>query len=117
MTSMLEGFHKSPIWLDVLRVGPHGERYVREVVLWREEDRRPVEYGMLEADLEAYPEALRPAVLAGERPLGFLLKDAEVAFRSNRLGLFRVAAGCTAGLLPGGSGGGFRGVPTRSGSS
>lgn len=40
--------------------------------------------------------------------MGFLLKDAEVAFRSNRLGLFRVAAGCTAGLLPGGSGGGFR---------
>jgi hypothetical protein len=108
MTSMLEGFHRSPIWLDVLRVGPRGERYVREVVLWRERDRRPVEYGMLEADLEAYPEALRPAVLAGERPLGFLLNDAGVPFRSNRIGLFRVAAEHTIGLLPEGSGGGFR---------
>jgi len=108
MTSTLERFHGSPIWLDVLRVGPHGKRYVREVVLWRERDRRPVEYGMLEADIEAYPEALRPAVLAGERPLGFLLNDANVAFRSNRLGLFRVAVECTAGLLPQGTGGEFR---------
>lgn len=108
MTSTLERFHGSPIWLDVLRVGPRGESYVREVVLWREKDRRPVEYGMLEADLDAYPETLRPAVIAGERPLGFLLNDGGVAFRSNRLGLFRVAAEHTFGLLPEGSGGGFR---------
>jgi hypothetical protein len=108
MTSTLERFHGSPIWLDVLRVGPRGENYVREVILWREKDRRPVEYGMLEADLGAYPEALRPAVLAGERPLGFLLNDAGVPFRSNRLGLFRVRSELTAGLFPEGTGGGFR---------
>jgi hypothetical protein len=108
MTSTLEGFHGSPIHLDVLRVGSQGERYVREVVLWRESDRRPVEYGMLEADIDAYPEELRPDVLAGERPLGFLLNRARVPFLSRRLGLFRVPAERTHGLLPEGSGGRFR---------
>jgi hypothetical protein len=108
MTSTLERFHGSQIRLDVLRVGPPGGCYVREVILWRESDRRPVEYGMLEADIDAYPPGLRPAVLAGERPLGFLLNSARVSFVSRRLGLFRVAAERMAGLLPDGTGGGFR---------
>lgn len=92
MTSELERFHKSPIDLRVLQCQRDGADYLREVTLHAATSGKPVEYGLIEILLEAFPEGLHPQILAAETPLGAILNASGLAYGSRPQGFFSVAS-------------------------
>lgn len=92
MTSALERFHDDRISLEVLQAKQEEGYYFREVVLRAAGSGLPVEYGLIEIELSAFENPLRAAIVEGEQPLGGLLNEAGLAYRSAPLGFFRVPA-------------------------
>ncbi len=82
MTSRLESYHGGEIILEVLHREQTPEAYRREVVLRRERDNFPVEYGAIEIDLDAFDAQMREAILEGHLPLGGLLNRFDIIYRS-----------------------------------
>lgn len=103
MTSELAGFHGGPIALTVLHSRQDGEKYFREVTLHASGS--PVEYGLIEIQLDAFPAALRPLILAEEIPLGVILNDSGLAYRSEPQGFFTVPADALLAVFSQASGG------------
>lgn len=93
MTSELAAFHRDEITLEVLHSCQSGETYLREVVLHTASSGTPVEYGLIEIRLDAFPADLRPLILAGQTPLGAILNASGLAYRSEPQGFFTVPAG------------------------
>lgn len=92
MTSELAGFHRDEITLEVLHSRQSGDTYLREVVLHTATAGTPVEYGLIEIQLAAFPAELRPLILAGQTPLGAILNASGLAYRSEPQGFFTVPA-------------------------
>ena len=92
MTSELAGFHRDEITLEVLHSRQSGDTYLREVVLHTATAGTPVEYGLIEIQLAAFPAELRPLILAGQTPLGAILNASGLAYRSHPQGFFTVPA-------------------------
>ncbi len=90
MTTKLEEFHEEEIVLSVQREEHGKDWYHREVVLRSGRSNRPVEYGAIEIPLAAFREGLRARILEGKRPLGGLLVDHGVKFKSRPSGFFKV---------------------------
>lgn len=105
MTSALEEFHAEPISLEVLQSEQGGELYLREVVLHTATSGKPVEYGVIEILLDTFPEDLRPLILDGHLPLGQILNESGLPYRSEPRGFFSVPAADLADLFPASAGG------------
>ena len=106
MTSELAGFHRDEITLEVLHSRQSGDTYLREVVLHTATAGIPVEYGLIEIQLAAFPADLRPLILAGQTPLGAILNTSGLAYRSEPQGFFTVPAEPLHGIFspsPGGA--------------
>lgn len=90
MTSRLEAFHEGVIVLTVLHSEQAENLYTREVVLRLGEIGKPVEYGAIEIDLEAFEPGLRTKILEGRLPLGGLLNSHGVQYHSRPRAFLRV---------------------------
>lgn len=90
MTSELAAFHRDEITLEVLHSRQSGDTYLREVVLHTATSGTPVEYGLIEIQLAAFPADLRPLILAGRTPLGAILNASGLVYRSEPQGFFTV---------------------------
>jgi len=92
MTPTLEGFHRQPIHVVVLRSERQGEAYWREVILRGADDAKPVEYGVIRICLGLLSPAASRNVLEEQRPLGKILELEAIAHLSWPQAFFRVEA-------------------------
>jgi len=91
MTSTLAKFHGEEISLRVLKTCRNEDQYLREVILYSGE--KPVEYGLIEVYLSHCQDDLRERVLAEAEPLGGILNDSGIAYRSKPIGFLKIAPG------------------------
>jgi len=82
MTSRLEAFHQGKIILHPLQILPSNDFYRREVLLCRADSGLPVEYGAIEIHLAEFSPALRQEILDAKVPLGGLLNQHGIIYRS-----------------------------------
>ena len=82
MTSRLENFHGGPVELDVLHCEDAADVYRREVLLRMENTGQAVEYGAIEIQLEAFDDEVRAKIREGHTPLGGLLNQFDMIYRS-----------------------------------
>lgn len=75
MTPTLAGFHGVDMRLRVLARHPGADHLVREIVLLRADDARPVEYGAIHIHLDRFSPAARAEIEAGAKPFGAVLAD------------------------------------------
>lgn len=100
MTSELARFHGDSITLTVIHSQQSGGTYLREVLLRTETSRKPVEYGLIEIVLGAFPPRLRPLILEGKLPLGVILNASRLAYRSEPQGFFTVRSEALMEVFP-----------------
>ncbi|MCS1410234.1 MAG: hypothetical protein M2R45_03425 [Verrucomicrobia subdivision 3 bacterium] len=82
MTSTLKRFHEDTLSLKVLHLEVLETELQREVLLCRDLDRRPVEYGVIRIVLTAFELPAREAILEGAVPLGQILDTFGVEYVS-----------------------------------
>ncbi len=82
MTVTLERHFGGRIVLRPLGVFTRGGSYFRRVLLVQEEAGQPVEMGAIRIDLDAFDATLRRKILRNEIPLGRILRDGHVDYRS-----------------------------------
>ena len=92
MTGTLERHHSGRIVLHVLQQFLHEEMLTRQVVLALERSKQPVEFGAIRINLTAFEEQIRALVVAGEVPLGAILKKHQVVHKSLPQAYFRILA-------------------------
>ena len=92
MTSTLESFHQSGIHLRLVSQQQRGEDYFREVVLVLDGSETPVEFGAIRIDLGCFPAKAREQILAAQFPLGRILKDHGLEYRSHPKSFLRIAS-------------------------
>ncbi len=105
MTSELAAFHGGEISLKVLHSRHQDGTYLREVTLHAAGSADPVEYGLIEILLDAFPPALRPEILAGDTPLGAILNGSRLPYHSEPQGYLAVPAPALRTIFPQSSGG------------
>jgi chorismate-pyruvate lyase len=105
MTSELAAFHGEAIRLEVLKGERHPHCHLREVVLHAATSGTPVEYGVIEILLDAFPATLHADILSGAKPLGTLIVEAKLPFHSEPQGFFTIPAEAIAKIFPQSSGG------------
>ena len=104
MTSTLEMFHGSGIHLRLVSRQQRGHDYFREVVLALDGSEKAVEFGAIKIDLHRFPPGARAAILEGRFPLGHILKEFAISYRSRPKAFLRVASDKTINSLLGLSG-------------
>lgn len=82
MTVTLERHFGGRIVLRPLGVFTRGRSYFRRVLLVHEEAGQPVEMGAIRMELDAFNATLRRKILRNEIPLGRILRDGDVDYRS-----------------------------------
>jgi chorismate-pyruvate lyase len=82
MTLTLEAHFGGRISLRPLSTFRAGSSYYRRVLLVQEYSARPVEMGAIRINLQAFRPRLRRQILGGRVPLGRLLRDGGVDYRS-----------------------------------
>ena len=82
MTSTLELYHGGPIHLRVLNMSRDDDTLHREVLLCRDRDGIPVEFGATLARLRQFAEPWRSEIVASRRPLGGILNDSRMPYLS-----------------------------------
>jgi len=90
MTSRLEAFHGGNLVLELLHREHTPSAYRREVVLRLEKNGLPVEYGAIEIDLDSFEPDLRRQILEEHLPLGGLLNQYKIRYRSRPRAFFRI---------------------------
>lgn len=91
MTSTLERHYGEPMALEVLVDGTTDGHYFREVILRCQHSRQPAEFGLIEIEVDHFPEHLRERILSGGQPLGGILNESGMKYQSRPLGYFSVA--------------------------
>ncbi len=91
MTSKLEEFFADDMLLRVIQCEHTPEHYRREVVLYGAKTKLPVEYGAIEIELGAFPEALRSEIVEARLPLGGLMNRHQLRYRSEPRGFLRIS--------------------------
>jgi hypothetical protein len=82
MTLTLEAHFGGRVTLRPLSTFRDGHSYFRRVLLVQEYSARPVEMGAIRIDLLAFAPRIRAAILKNRVPLGRLLRDGGVDYRS-----------------------------------
>jgi hypothetical protein len=82
MTLTLEEHFGGRVTLRALSTFHDGRSYFRRVLLVQEYSARPVEMGAIRIDLDAFPARIRGAILRNKVPLGRLLRDGGVDYKS-----------------------------------
>ena len=89
MTPTLEAFYHQPIGLRVLSRELQDQSYIREVVLQRLDNAKPVEYGAIRISLNHLPPVAARRVLEAQRPFGNILQSEGIAHMSWPQAFFR----------------------------
>lgn len=105
MTSELASFHADSITLKVLHSHKSAGTYFREVTLHAATSGAPVEYGLIEILLDAFPAEIRPRILAGDTPLGAILNSSGLDYRSEPQGFFTIPSRSLRAVFPQSPGG------------
>jgi chorismate-pyruvate lyase len=92
MTSTLENFHGCSIHLHVVSRERRNGEYFREVVLQLDGNDKPVEFGAIKINLHLFPAAAQQRILEERYPLGHILKDGAIEYKSRPQAFFRVAS-------------------------
>jgi chorismate-pyruvate lyase len=92
MTPTLESYHRADIHIEVLSRERRGEEYFREVILRRDGDDRPVEFGANRIALDRLPAVVRRLVLQEYLPFGHILKAHEFEHTGHPTAYFRIAS-------------------------
>ena len=82
MTLTLEAHFGGRVALRPLATFTIGAWYYRRVLLAQEYSGRPVEMGAIRMDLGAFSKRVRAQILANEVPLGRILRDVNIEFKS-----------------------------------
>ena len=82
MTLTLEAHFGGRVTLRALSTFRKGHSYYRRVLLVQEYSARPVEMGAVRIDLQAFKPRIRSQILDSRVPLGRLLRDGGVDYRS-----------------------------------
>jgi len=90
MTSTLEQYHGDGIHLRVLSLGNDARSLRREVVLCRDRDGVPVEFGATLAWLDEFEEPWRSEIVASRRPLGGILNASGKPYTSRPSAFLRI---------------------------
>lgn len=91
MTPTLEGFHRSPVHLDVLGRRRKGDAYFREVILRLDDGNQPVEFGAIRINLDLFTPTAREQILKERLPLGRILHEYKIAHSSRPSAYLRLA--------------------------
>lgn len=89
MTTTLEDRFGGPISLRLLEVRRDGSWLRRQVVLLRDADERPVEYGAIRIDLSAFAPGAVRSIIECRRPLGAILHEHKVEHQCRPSAFFR----------------------------
>jgi chorismate-pyruvate lyase len=92
MTPTLRRHHGSPITLEVIEAEMSDDFVMRQVVLHRESDNRPVEYGAIGIQLERFPDKVKALIREGHLPLGGILEAEDVPHKSSPRAWFAMEA-------------------------
>jgi chorismate-pyruvate lyase len=92
MTPTLEAFYRQRIHLGLLKREVRGDVMLRQVVLLRDTDARPVGFGAIRIQLAHLPPEARRLVLEARLPLGRVLQDFMIEHRSQPVAYFLVHA-------------------------
>lgn len=92
MTSTLENFHGQPIHLHVVGRDRRNGEYFREVVLQLDGSDKPVEFGAIKIYLDLFPPQAQARILEERHPLGRILKEGGIEYRSRPQAFFRVSS-------------------------
>jgi len=82
MTPTLEKFHGDRVHLKVISRQTRGDFYFREVVLFTEQSRTPVEFGAIKINLALFPALARRHILEEKEPLGTILGQDHIVHSS-----------------------------------
>lgn len=90
MTSTLERYHGSEIYIQALSSERRDGEYFREVVLRRASDDAPVEFGANCLNLSLFTPEARWMILQEKVPLGRIIKDHAILHTIHVRGFFRI---------------------------
>jgi chorismate-pyruvate lyase len=93
MTVTVEAFHKCPVDVEVETDRIEDGLYVRKIVLHRQSDGRPVQFGLVRMDFRFVTSEVRRAIESRSIPLGRVLIDHNVLTRVELFALWKVEAG------------------------
>ena len=82
MTPTLEKFHDDRVHLKVISRQTRGDFYFREVVLFTERAKAPVEFGAIKINLALFPATARRHILEEQEPLGTILGQDRIVHSS-----------------------------------
>jgi len=97
MTSTLATFYRGDLRVEVLQASQSRGLYLREVFLRTLAEDRIVEYGVMAVALDQFTTAQQTIIQTGRTPLGALLHQAEIPFKSSPLQYFTSPAAKLAG--------------------
>ncbi len=90
MTPTLERFHGGLIHVTAMRRQERDSFYYREVVLSRDSDDAPVEFGAIKINLSLFPQSARKEILSERIPLGRILAVHKIKHASRPKAYLRV---------------------------
>ena len=95
MTPTLAGFYDCAIQLRVLRHTVRHDIFSRQIVLFLEDDHRPVVFGAIKIYLERFPVDARRLIQEMKEPLGTILQTQGIAHTSRPEAYIQVRADAT----------------------
>ena len=90
MTPTLEDFHSGTLYVERLNVVPDAEETSREVILRRDTDKKPVEYGASRVFLQTLPPKAVNLITEGRVPLGTVLSQCGCKHTVDPSGFFKI---------------------------
>ena len=93
MTIAVEGYHRSPVSVQVLHSRTEETVYIREILLRRTSDQHVVQYGIVRLQLSALDESPRQAILEEKIPLGRVLIEHNVLREVELVDLWKITVG------------------------
>lgn len=90
MTLTLERHHGGAVMLRTLSTTTRGQWYLRRVLLVQEYSGRPVEMGAIRLRMDVFPDRIRRQILKNALPLGRVLRNGGIDFKSQPRAFFAV---------------------------
>jgi len=95
MTVTMEKFHGCSVNVVVLNTSLEGNIYKREILLTREDNDAPVQYGIVRFDFQYITQPVRDELIAGKIPLGRVLINHNVLRHIDHGPILEVTLGAT----------------------